>query len=364
MAVKPLVSWLIPSTFYQHRWWRRLTEFLLEDFPSELVECIFLIDGKGNASRARDWGKKIAESLEPIEGVKKRWKNVRFIKSKSDEFNVSEARNVLRQHANGDILIHRDADVVLIRHLFTRYAVYLLCKYRLGCLGFPSLRNGVHFKPRNKLEAVKYPGFPEISLSPSVNGMAMVMLKSVEEYVGGRNPALTKWGENTTFNAKLCRAGFLSGYSDSLGYWLSTSDKESNISLTDENRNVNALKERHAVIAMLNDFYRITSRDIFWGVQQKLYNVFDAKRPSEIEREIESRYQEFAKEQSLPDEKELFTFKPWECLRHRETGHYIAGYCKVAEMFFRPVAERIDSSGMKDILMWSPESRGMPELKM
>ncbi len=345
---KPLVSWLIPTTLDRHRWWKRLVEFLEEDFPPDLIECVFLnTQDKGFAKKAKKIGEKIANSFGFEKDISKRWKNVRFIEKYSKEFNISRSRNILLNEARGDILIYRDADTALIQYEFTKYAVSNLLKGRLGLLGFPSLKNGFHHKPEKEIFKKNF-RLGNLILAPTINGMATVILKEIALYIGGWNTGLPRWGEHTAIGTKLARAGFLLGYADNQGYRISTSDNDSSITLTDEKIDPLVTEERHTGVAMLNDFYRINKTDIFYRIQKDRYRVYDKKRKQNIKTKIQERYSIFAEEQKLPLEKERYDFKPWDCLSHPDTKKYLLTARVIANPFYRPVLKRMNKLGLKN----------------
>jgi len=357
---RPLVSWLIPTTFDHHRWWKRLAEFLQEDFPSDLIECIFFCSQyRGFAKKAKVIGERIANSLSFLEGVSDKWQNVKFVENYTDKFNLPEARTQLKDLATGDILIHRDADVAIIQYGFTKYMIENLIKYKLGLLGLPSLNNGKPFKPRVELEATRFPQYCDITLSSSVNGMAVATLKTIEDYVG-RNPGVPQWGDATTFSLKLARCGFSLAYQNGRGYWLATASEESPISITDENKNAYIKTDRHCAIAMLNDFYKVEKSDIFWKIQQTLYKTKDTKRNQKVKDLIKRRYPIFTQHQRLDPRKEKFHFKPWECLRHPATDEYISNAAKRAAPFYEPVIQRIRRLGLSAYFNL-PEKNGFPK---
>lgn len=343
---KPIVSWLIPTTLNRHRWWKRLVEFLEEDFPPDLIECVFLgTQDKGFAENAKKIGEKIANSLRFEKGVSERWKNVRFIEKYSKEFNISQSRNILLNEARGDILIYRDADTALIQYGFTKYASSILIKNKLGLLGFPSLKNGFHHKPEKEILENNF-RFKNLILAPTVNGMATVMLKEILLYVGGWNTGLPRWGEHTALGTKLARAGFLLGYADNQGYRISTSDNDSFITLTDEKIDPRVIEERHVGIAMLNNFYQTRKTDIFYRIQRDRYKVFDKKRKQNVKTKMQERYPIFIKEQKLPLEKEKYNFKPWDCLSHADTKKYLLTARVITDPFLKPVLKRIKKLGL------------------
>lgn len=352
---RPLVSWLIPTTLNRHRWWKRLAEFLQEDFPSELIECIFLgTQDRNFAQKAQERGQKIAESLAFEKGAMEKWKNVRFIEEYSKKFNLCKSRNILTDAARGEVIIHRDADTALVQYGFTKFAIKNLLWGRLGLLGFPSIRNGLHFKPKESLITQKHPRPNNILLASSVNGMATATLRSIELYIGKRNPAISGWGEHTALCTKLARAGLLFGYADNKGYWLVTADEESSITLTDEKRSPHVLEDRRIAAAMLNDFYQIEETDIFWRVQRERYGVYDERRDRRVSKETKRRYPLFAQEQTLPPEKERYNFKPWECLSHPQTEKYITEGQQIAEPFYKPFVKRIKEMGLANYFELPP----------
>lgn len=339
-TTQPFVSWLIPTTLHRHRWWNRLIEFLEDDFPAEFSECLILsTQDEDFAAQAKSMGEKIASSLgDASDHVAKKWEKVRFLEAYSPGFNLSQSRNILLNEARGKIMVHRDADTKLIRRNFTRFAVEEIMRSRLGLLSFPSLQNGIHFKPGLDLTTVKDKRFPDILLANTANGMTTVTLKSIELGVGGRNEALALWGEHTALCTKLARAGFLVGYTDN-GYWLTSSDDESVISLTDDQRNPRSLFERQVTIAMLNDFYDVTPQDLFWEAQQSRYKVFDTKRNSDVVKAVKDRYPLFKKQQQIDADLEQFSFKPWDCLSHKQTTEFIAQAYDRATPFFEQIED-------------------------
>lgn len=349
---RPLVSWLIPTTLYHHQWWKRLIEFLYEDFPPELIECIFLgTQDKGFAAKAREIGEQIIKSLSFTPEIEKRWQNVRFIEQYSGKrFRMGWARNILTKAARGDIIIHRDADTALLKGGFTRFVVKNLLRTRVGFLGVPSLNNGKPFKPKQSLITKRDRRFSTLLLAVTVNGMATATLKSIEEYIGYRNEAIYGWGEHNSLSTKLARAGFLMGYADKDGWWLFTNDSEASISITDARRNPRTFEDRHIACAMINDFYNIKNDDVFWRIQRERYQVYDEKRPERIRRAVRERYPLYAKQQLLSPEKEKFKFKPWECLTHKETEKYLSGGRKKAEIFYQPLITRIKGLGLGQYL--------------
>lgn len=337
----PLVSWLIPTTLYRHRWWKRLVEFLEDDFPAPLSECIILgTQDKDFIARAKILGEEVVQSLASTDlNILEKWKKVRFLEKYTPEFNLSRSRNILLDNAKGHIVIHRDADTALIRRNFTRFAVRRLIESKLGILSFPSLQNGVHFKPGHDLVSKTDARFPHITLTNTANGMTTVLLKSIEMLVGGRNEALPFWGEHTALCTKLASAGFAIGYTDD-GYWFASNDDESDISLTDDKRNPRSLFERQVTIAMLNEFYDTQPDDIFWRVQRTRYKVFDDQRTDGVKAMVSNRRQQFNAQQRLPEGLLAFPFKPWNCLSHHLTAKYLERAQTIAAPHFVPIEER------------------------
>lgn len=328
----PTVSWLIPTTLYRHKWWKRLVEFLEEDFPSEQIECIFLgTQDKHFREEAQRIGERIYQSLRFAPGAAEKWKRVHFIEAYDPTFNIAASRNMLLDAAKGSIVLYRDADTALIRSGFTAFAVKELLRSRYGMLSFPSLRNGSHFKPKPSLVTVQDPVNPGLRLACSVNGMATTALKSVLKELGGWNSALHAWGEHTALCTKMARAGLLMGYTDR-GYWLGTDTSESDISLTDDRINPRSIVERRKAIALLRAFYDITPRDKFWNISQQDYGVGGHDLQYEVDRT--PLYQHFSSRQRLNSSLEKYLFKPWECLSHPDTPYYIAEGAAVAYDFY------------------------------
>jgi sulfur relay (sulfurtransferase) DsrC/TusE family protein len=334
----PLVSWLIPTTLYRHRWWNRLIEFLEDDFPPQLSECIILsTQDKDFIHHATAIGEKIVESLTHTNNnVPEKWKRVTFLEEFTPDFNLSKSRNILLEKAAGDIVIHRDADTRLVRHNFTRFAVKQLLRSRFGILSFPSLQNGVHFKPSLELTTKVDDRYPDFLLSNTANGMTTALLRPIEQLMGGRNESLPRWGEHTALCAKLATAGFLIGYTND-GYWFASDDGESEISLTDDQRNPQSLFERQVVTAMLNDFYHVEPDDIFWTAQRKRYKVFDENRSLDVSRRVSKQFKQFHAQQQLAAGLRLFPFKPWDCLSHGLTTEFLEHAPSVAAPFFNPI---------------------------
>lgn len=338
---RPLVSWLIPTTLYRHRWWNRLIEFLEDDFPPHLTECLILgTQDEDFASKARIIGEQITTSLARTnKNVAEKWQKVTFLESFTPTFNLSKSRNILLQEAAGDIVIHRDADTRLIRHNFTKFAVEQLLESRFGLLSFPSLHNGLHFKPSTELTIRRDKRYPGFLLTNTANGMTTVLLKSIEQALGGRNESLPLWGEHTALCTKLANAGFLVGYTDN-GYWLASDDGESDISLTDDSRNDQSLFERQVAVAMLNDFYKIISGDVFWEGQRKRYKVFDESRSPRVLDRITNQFELFKTYQELKPDLNHYPFKPWGCLSHELTEWFIDRAPHTADPFFSPIEQR------------------------
>jgi hypothetical protein len=344
---QPIVSWLIPTTLLRHRWWKRLIEFLEDDFPPGLSECIILGTQDLNfARKAREIGQTIVDSFALTDAdIQQKWKNVRFIEKYDPTFNLAICRNILLAEAKGEVVIHRDADTALLRYGLTRHAIKQLAQSRLGLLSFPSLQNGVHFKPGKDLTVRQDLRYPDILLTNTANGMTTVLLRSIEKLVGGRNEALPYWGEHTALCTKLANAGFLCGYTND-GYWLAANDEESDISLTDDNRNSRALLERRVTIAMLNDFYNIKSHDVFWGAQRKRYKVIDESRDAVVNDLITKRSAQFNTEQRLSQDLHRYAFKPWECLSHQQSSIYIEQAKEIAAPFFQSLEKRLREHGL------------------
>jgi len=346
---RPLVSWLIPTTLYHHRWWKRLVEYLEDDFPPQLSECIFLGTQDREFTRlAQGIGQRIVDSLAFRSGVVERWKNVRFIESYSPEFNICTSRNRLLEEATGDIVIHRDCDTALVQYNFTAFTVKQLLSSRLGMLSYPSLQNGVHFKPTACLPTMPHPDAKGVALAPLVQGMAVATLRSVEHAIGGHNTSLAYWGEYNALGPKLANSGFLMGHTTGK-YWLSSTSDESSISLTDHSRNSEAKIERAVGIAIMNDYYQVTPDDTFWKVQRPLYGVDDTHRSPRVAASSKERYPDFAKEQRLAPNLRRYNFKPWECLSHADAAAYIKQAHERAEPFFAPVEKRVRELGLDKI---------------
>jgi len=346
-----LVTWCIPTTLYKHRWWKRLEEFLEEDFPAENIECIFLnTQDEEFEEKAKKAAKKMVESLSFIKDVKKKFKNVRFIGVKSNTFNLPKVRNLCLKFAKGDIVINRDADCALIQYGFTKFMVKNLIKYRLGLLSVPSLRNGVHFKPKPEYFTYRHPRYNNLTLTCSANGMATAILKDVLIAVGGFNEALELWGEHISLNVKLARAGFIQAYADNNGYWLVTSDEESQISLTDDKRNSRALINRQLGVYLMNRFYKVTKDDIFYYVQRHFYGVKEEDISEEIKKKGNKLWDKFCRYQALSPEIEMYSFKPWECFHHPKTEEYIANAYDLAKKYYERVEDRVKVLGLKNFI--------------
>jgi hypothetical protein len=346
----PVASWLIPTTLYGHRWGRRLEEFLTDDLPAEHGECIFLgRQDPGFAYKAKSIGQKVVDAMTATssssiaERVTRKWDRVRFIGSYASNFNVAESRNILLQEAQGDVVFHRDADVALTQYGFTRFALKRLIQSRAGLLSFPSLNNGLPFKPEPNMPTLPDPRpihGEGILLAASANGMAVAMLRSVANDMGGQNIAHARWGVYTALCTKLARAGYLSGYTEP-AYWLSTSDDESSVSLTDGKRNPDSQLQKGVGVAMLSEFYDIKPHDAFQRGYFDRYGVNDQNRSPEVSNELDRRFATFITHQALANGRERYDFKPWECLSHRDTPDYINQAYQHAEPFFAPVEERL-----------------------
>ena len=337
-----LVSWCIPTTLYKHRWWKRLAEFLQEDFPAENIECIFLCtQDKGFEEKAVKIGKKVKDSLFFVKGVEKRWQNVRFVEKSEKHFNLSRSRNILTDLARGDIIIARDADCATIQYGLSKFMVRNLVDYRLGLLSVPSLKNGFHFKPKNEYRQIRHPKYQGVTLTASANGMATASLKSVEKLMGGRNGALDRWGEHTALNTKLSQAGFVQAYADQQGYWLVSSDEESSITLTNEFKDSRVLLNKEIGIGLMNKYYKVKKKDTFWHVQKVYYGVDGGKLSHEAKYEVERRFSKFSKFQNLEDEYRKFDFQPWGCLDDKETIRYLENAWVNANKFYSLVEGNI-----------------------
>jgi glycosyltransferase involved in cell wall biosynthesis len=346
MPEKPLVSWLIPTTLYHHRWWNRLSEFLQEDFPAGLIECIFLGTQDENFSaEAKKIAECLADTLSFCKGIEQKWNNVRFVEKYSNDFNIAQSRNFLLQEARGDIVMYRDADTRLVKHGFTKESIKHLMLGGLGILGAPSLRSGFHFKPKSSLITTSHPHLPQILLACSVNGMGTTSLKSILEEMGGWNSVLALWGEHTALCTKLSRAGYSLGYMQDQGYWLATDDEEGTTSLTDDTRNPKAIVEKSFGIGLLNRMYTINPSDRFWDIQQSRYGIVPLAIDDMLELRIAQKFEKFQQEQLLAKDKDIFPFKPWDCLSHRESTRYIQHARSRSEHHFVPLRERIRSLG-------------------
>lgn len=204
----PLVSWLMVTTLTKHRWWKRLGEFLSEDFPPNEIEFIILgAQDIDFSERAYKEGKKIASAYAFLEGAEERWENVVFVDAYQPEFNLYQSVNRLTSLAKGDILIYRDADCLLLQYRFTKYLVEKLLQNHLGILSVPSISNGHPFKPKKSDIVLENANYSGILLDSTVNGMAIAVLKEIEKVVGGRNEN-TPLLQYTNYCAKMAQMGF------------------------------------------------------------------------------------------------------------------------------------------------------------
>ena len=348
---KILGSWCIPTTLYRHRWWKRLAEFLQEDFPAENIECIFLCtQDKGFKKQALKIGKKIKESLFFVKDIEKRWQNVRFVEKNEKQFNLSRSRNILTDLACGDIIIARDADCATIQYGLSKFMVQNLFNYRPGLLSVPSIRNGFHFKPKNEYRQVRHPKYQGVTLTASANGMATASLKSIEKIMYGRNEALGRWGEHTALNTKLSQAGFVQAYADQRGYWLVSSDEESSITLTDESKDSNVHLNKEIGVGLMNKYYKVKKNDAFWHIQKVYYGVDGSRLSHEGKYEIEKRYSKFSKFQDIEPHHKKFNFQPWECLDHKDTVKYLENAWVNADKFFSPVEDKVKNLDLTEYI--------------
>ncbi|MDO8945657.1 MAG: TIR domain-containing protein [Desulfocapsaceae bacterium] len=339
----PLVSWIMVTSLTKHRWWKRLGEFLSENFPPDQIEFIILgAQDQDFSDIAYMEGKKIASAYAFLEGSEERWENVVFIDAHMKEFNLCKAINIASSLARGDILIFRDADCMILQYHFTKYLVTNLLKNKLGILSIPSIKNGQPFKPKDSDIVIKDKRYNGILLDSTVNGMSVATLKEIEKVVGGRNehsPLL----QYTNYCAKMAQLGFLMGYAVDNGFWLATADGESTITLTDINRDPSLIARKQISFSLINRFYDIKHDDIFYKIIKDRYKISLQEMDNESISKANVLYKNYAISQNIEPSLKKYDFKPWECLSHHKTEEYILESKNVAKKFFDPVIEKAKS---------------------
>lgn len=351
---KPLVSWLIPTTLYGHRWWNRLIEFLEDDFPAEYIECIFLnTQDKGFALKAYKLGSQIAKPYLTSKNAEEKWKRVKFIENYTGDFNLSKSKNILTSLAESQILINRDCDCKLIQYGLTSYFIQYLLEYELGILGVPSLKDGFHFKPESKLPSLQKKQFNNLLLTPSVNGMATIMLKKILLDAGGWNEALLNWGDHTSLCTKLARMGFLMGYVTKRGYFISTSSAEGSITLTDPDSNPYCSQSKNVGFLLLKNFYTLHKDDIFVKFSRKRY--YDDKLNDPRNKKLFSQQiNAFTKFQKIKRGKQIYNFNPLECLSHGKTEEYITNASSISKNYYQDIKAYIKDRRLENIFNKPP----------
>ena len=343
---RPLVSWLMVTTFSKHRWWKRLGEFLSERFPPQDIE--FLILGMQDidfGDRAFEEGGKIASAYTFLEGAGARWENVTFVNAYQSEFNLYKAINVLTQLARGDILVYRDADCMLLQYGFTQYLVENLLRHRLGVLGVPSLSNGRPFKPRASDITMEDPRYPGLLINSTVNGMAVATLRDIEIAVGGRNEH-TPLMQYTHYCAKIAQMGLLMAYAVDRGWWLATAYDAMTGTRTDIERDPSLIEGKQAAFSLMSRFYRVQGADILSRIMRDVYNICLDNVPVRVLETVEHLYPAYERSQSLDPKLKVFDFKPWQCLSHPSTPEYVTGARERASSYYEPVILRARSAGI------------------